>query len=217
MDRMNVYSTPEHQPFALGDPTCTRGALLIHGFTGTPAEMRTIDKELARWGWFAQGALLPEFGRDISNFKEDDRHDCFQAVQDSWNTLQQEIDTVVLIGHSMGTALAMQIAQQQPPDYLVLSAPFRRLPGWPPRLIPLLAMTKETILPFEKADFSDPSVRIVFSRMDPEQDLDDPKFQEFVWTQMTLPTKALNKLRKAGKDGWKAASLVQAPAFIVQG
>ena len=36
------YSGPEHQPFEFGDGP--NGALLIHGFPGTPAEMRAVPE-----------------------------------------------------------------------------------------------------------------------------------------------------------------------------
>jgi len=38
------YNTPEHQPFTLGDGSAV--ALLIHGFPGTPAEVRPLAEAL---------------------------------------------------------------------------------------------------------------------------------------------------------------------------
>ena len=60
---LDMFGGPEHAPFLLngGEPA----ALLVHGFGGTPAEMRGLAEALNRAGWTAQGILLPGFGADM--------------------------------------------------------------------------------------------------------------------------------------------------------
>jgi len=68
-NELNPFSDPSHRPFFLStnhQPSNSRpGALLIHGFPGTPAEMRPLGTWLHDQGWAAKGILLPGFGPDI--------------------------------------------------------------------------------------------------------------------------------------------------------
>ena len=58
---LKAYQAPEHQPF-LWRGHHTAAALLIHGFPGTPAEMRPAAQALHSAGLTVQGLLLPGFG-----------------------------------------------------------------------------------------------------------------------------------------------------------
>ena len=101
----DFYSAPEHQPFALGEGPV--GALLLHGFPGTPAEMRPLGEKLAAAGWAAYGPLLPGFGPQIATLGKKTRHDWLAAAQEKWQQVQARHQTAVLIGLSMGGALAL--------------------------------------------------------------------------------------------------------------
>jgi alpha-beta hydrolase superfamily lysophospholipase len=54
-----AFQGPEHLPFLW--PGGQPAALLVHGFPGTPAEMRPLGEALHQAGWTAQGILLPGF------------------------------------------------------------------------------------------------------------------------------------------------------------
>ena len=63
MVELRAYQGPEHEPFfwEAGEPA----ALLVHGFPGTPAEMRPLGEVLHEAGWTVHGVLLPGFGPQI--------------------------------------------------------------------------------------------------------------------------------------------------------
>ena len=61
------YTDPEHEPF-LFEAGSSR-ALLIHGFLGSPRELRPLAQELAAAGVTARGMLLPGFGAGIARLK----------------------------------------------------------------------------------------------------------------------------------------------------
>ena len=143
---LKPYQSPEHQSFQLGEGP--GGVLLIHGFPGTPAEVRGIGQALAENGWHARGTLLPGFGPDIVNLAEKRREDWLRAVGTEWDALRADHDPCVLIGFSMGGALALHLAERLPPDKLVLIAPFWRLPGFLPRLVPILKLVMPVMRPF---------------------------------------------------------------------
>ena len=122
-----AFQGEEHQSFLLvgGRPA----ALLVHGFPGSPAEMRPVGEALHDAGWTVQGLLLPGFGPDIATLQQRRLEDWQAAVANAMASLRREHDPLLLVGLSMGGALALQAAADTPPDGLILLAPFWRLAG----------------------------------------------------------------------------------------
>ena len=61
-----LFAEDEHQPFRKSARGAMRGAaLLVHGFPGTPADMRPLAASLAAAGWDVDAPLLPGFGPQI--------------------------------------------------------------------------------------------------------------------------------------------------------
>lgn len=199
--------------------------LLVHGFPGTPAELRPLGEALAALGYHVRAPLLPGFGRDIVRLGEVAYPAWVQAVRDAWRTLCSESDEAVLLGYSMGAAVALAVAAEisaeaaddSLPDHLVLIAPFWQLGDWRASLLPLVKLVKPRLKPFENADFSDPAVRDQFTRILPDADLDDPAVQQRLRDEIVLPTSAIDELRKLGKHAAKAAPDVTVPTLVVQG
>ncbi len=212
---LKPFPGPEHQPFELGKGP--GGALLIHGFPGTPAEVRGIALALAENGWHTRGPLLPGFGPDIVNLAEKRREDWLRTVEAEWLTLRSNHDPCVLIGLSMGGALALQVAELLPPDKLVLIAPFWRLPGFLPRLVPIIKLAIPVIRPFKDADFSNSEARAYFERLMPGVDLDDPEVQTYLREEITLPTAVVDEVLRLGGEAYRAARYVSTPTLVIQG
>lgn len=212
---MPFFSEPEHQPFVLGDGT--HGVLLIHGFPGTPAELRPLANHLADAGYSAHGMLLPGFGPDISNLKNYDRFDWLRAVRRYWQDEMHIYDTKTLLGYSMGGAMALNLANELNPDRLVLLAPFYRFGGWQWRLLPILKRLKSNIAPFENADFTDAALRKRLSEILPGADLDNPAVQESIRTEITLPLGVVDEVRKLGQHAYRTANQVKIQTLIMQG
>ncbi|MGQ9815827.1 MAG: alpha/beta hydrolase, partial [Candidatus Roseilinea sp.] len=112
----------EHRAFELGSGS--RQALLVHGFPGTPAEMRPLAEVLASRGWRVRAPLLPCFGPDIVNLDRCRWQDWVKAIEAEWMTLCAAPGHSALIGYSMGAAIALHVAAVRPPNRLVLVAPF---------------------------------------------------------------------------------------------
>jgi carboxylesterase len=212
---LKPYQSPEHQPFQLGEGP--GGVLLIHGFPGTPAEVRGIGQALAANGWHARGPLLPGFGPDIVNLAEKGRYDWLGAVGAEWEALRADYYPCVLIGFSMGGALALQLAENLPPDKLVLIAPFWRLPGFLPRLVPILKLVMPVMRPFKDADFSDLEVRAGLERFIPDVDLDDPEVQAYLQEEVSLPLAVIDEVFRLGAEAHRLAKAVSVPTLVIQG
>lgn len=213
-----AFQGVEHRPFYLegGRPA----ALLVHGFPGTAAEMRPLGQVLHEAGWTAQGILLPGFGPDIGRLGERSAGDWLDAVQSAASDLGREHNPLLLVGNSMGAALALQAAATRPVDGLILLAPFWRLGG--NRLLaalwPLFRRLVPQFKPFRlfKPDFSDARVRQSIREFLPGADLDDPVTRQAI-LDFNVPTRVIDQVLRSGQAGFDAAPDVAAPALILQG
>ncbi|MDI9441277.1 MAG: alpha/beta fold hydrolase [Firmicutes bacterium] len=103
-------------------PGSTVGCLLIHGFTSTPAEMRVIGEMLAAHGYTSKGILLPGHGTQPEDLMEVTYKDWINAAQAGINELKKTCQKIVVIGHSMGGLLALQMAARNKVDGVVTIA-----------------------------------------------------------------------------------------------
>ena len=214
---LTPYAGEEHSPFLWtgGKPA----ALLVHGFPGTPAEVRALAGVLHGAGWTVQGILLPGFGADIASLPERTAQAWIQATGDAVAEFARTHSPVVLVGFSMGAAVALNAAVQgeTSPDGLVLLAPFTQLGAdWQQPLLPLLGLIFREIRPFKDADFSDAEVRRNIANFLPDADLDDPKTQDEL-RAISLPASVLDQLRQVGQLARRRAQDLQIPTLIVQG
>jgi len=212
--QLAFFAGPEHAPFAFAG--AATGALLIHGFPGTPAEMRPLGERLAAAGIAARGLLLPGFGADIARLGDMKRDDWLKAAAAEWAAVRAAHERAFLIGYSMGGALALRLAAESPPAAVVLLSPFWQLGGWQAQLLPLLKHIVPTIAPFQKADFSDPAVRQQLAAIAPGASLDDPETQQFFREQVRLPLGVIDEVRRLGREAYRAACDVNSPTLILQ-
>ncbi|MEZ4717263.1 MAG: hypothetical protein R2851_14440 [Caldilineaceae bacterium] len=96
---LQAYQGPEHEPFLWeGNGTA---AVLVHGFPGTPAEMRPVADVLHAAGWTVNGLLLPGFGRDFAKIAQYNHKEWRSAVERRHRPARGA-RTRVLVGNSMG-------------------------------------------------------------------------------------------------------------------
>ncbi len=109
-----------------------RGILLIHGLTGTPAEMRLFGKGLNNAGFTVKGMQLAGHCGSDDDLLATDWNDWYASVEAAAEELRRHVDHLFVAGLSMGALLALRLAQQRP-DWVdgvgVLGATFR-YDGW---------------------------------------------------------------------------------------
>jgi carboxylesterase len=212
--QLRAFHTPEHNQFLWRGEE--NAALLVHGFPGTPAEMRRVGRLLHEAGWTAQGLLLPGFGRTIGELPQRRHADWVAAIEEALAGLEREHRRVILVGNSMGAALSLHAAARHQLAGLILFSPFWRIDSWLDKVYPVAATVLPEIRPFQRAKFNDPKVRSMLCQFLPEADLDDDAVQAAL-RDLRIPTRVLGQVRRSGQLGYHAAARVTAPTLIVQG
>lgn len=183
-------------PFALGDGP--DACLLLHGLTGTPAEVRPVGEALAQSGFRAIGPLLPGHGTSPEDLYTVTRGEMLRAAESAFASVA-DARRVFLCGLSMGSLLSLHLAAHHAVAGLALLAPaidflgatwlFTEVLGRLPALPFIVGKTRDLEKPGEIADGS---YRAIPLRWGPE-------------------------LHELSRYGLRLAHRVRAPALIVQG
>jgi esterase/lipase len=211
------YIDAEHQPF-LFEAGSSR-ALLIHGFLGSPRELRPLAQELASVGITARGVLLPGFGADIARLKEVRAEEWLTAARAAWEETRKGATFTTLIGFSMGGAIAARLAAEAglAPDQLILLAPHWKFADRRAAILPVAKYVIREFKPFGRIDFDSPDMRRMLAELTSGADLDDPEVRHALRNSATIPTRALDELRRVGRGAATSVSRVSSPTTIVQG
>lgn len=97
------------QPFFFKG-TGERGALLIHGFSGSPVSLRRLGKFLVQKGISAYGVRLAGHGTTLENFAQSDYRDWQESARLGFLKLKENYQKVYIIGSSFGGNLAFNLS-----------------------------------------------------------------------------------------------------------
>jgi carboxylesterase len=92
------------------------GALVLHGFTGSPVSMRPLAEVLADAGFAVELPRLPGHGTAVEDMIETGWDDWLTEAERALTALQARVSggRVVVVGLSMGGALTAALAQGHP-------------------------------------------------------------------------------------------------------
>ncbi len=90
------------------------GILLIHGLTGTPAEMRFVGKGLNRAGFTVLGMQLAGHCGTEADLLATGWRDWYASVREAADRLSTQVDRLFVGGLSMGALLALKLAVDRP-------------------------------------------------------------------------------------------------------
>jgi carboxylesterase len=100
------------QPFYAGDARV--GVLFCHGFTGSPWSLREWAGFTADAGYRVALPRLPGHGTSWQELNQTTWRDWYAAVERSFRDLRANCDVVFIAGLSMGSALALRLAEKHP-------------------------------------------------------------------------------------------------------
>jgi len=138
---------PTTEPFFL--PGGETGCLLIHGFTGTPKEMRWMGEDLHQRGYTVLGIRLAGHATRPEDMARARYGDWIASVEDGWHLLSGMTERIFLVGLSMGGALSLLMATRlEVAGVVAMSVPYS-LPD-DPRL--KLAKSLSVVYPYLKKE-----------------------------------------------------------------
>ena len=185
-------------PFFLpGGPT---GVLLIHGWSGSPAEMRGLGGYLAGQGLTVMGVRLPGHGTEPRELFTTRWQDWVAACGQSLAALRRRCDTVFVGGLSMGALLSIYLgATARPPvaGVIAMGAPIY-LTDWRIRTLPVL----KYVMRWHTKGPSDIVDRAALDRL---------------WHYPRLPTQSIHQLSIVAREARRALPQLRAPLLIMQG
>lgn len=121
LDRVAPYEMP---PAEGCSPGPVHGVLLVHGLLDTAFALRDIATRLSDACMLVRGVLLPGHGTRPADLIDATREEWIEVVDFGIRSLAEDADHVHLVGYSLGGALAMNAALDDPRvESLVLLAP----------------------------------------------------------------------------------------------
>jgi carboxylesterase len=98
---------PTAEPFFLPGKPGQPGCLLIHGFTGSPKEMRWMGEYLSEQGYPCLGIRLTGHATRPEDMIRSRYTDWIASVEDGYHLLSGVTDRIYLVGLSMGGVLSL--------------------------------------------------------------------------------------------------------------
>ncbi len=106
------------------------GCLLIHGFTSSPTEMKGLAASLRAEGFRLHLPILPGHASTPDALLQVSHRDWLDAAESAFRRLQSETQKQIVIGLSLGGALALHLAANFVFSGVVALAPALWVPKW---------------------------------------------------------------------------------------
>jgi len=194
------------------------GVLLIHGYSGSPDELRGMGARLAEAGHTVHGPLLAGHGGTPADLFGVTWRDWLASAEQGLAQLQATCRTIVVCGFSAGALLALRLAAHVPLAGLILMAPALRLRGGALlRLAGPLQHVMPWYYPLARANFANPAVRAAVLEHAPEADLDDPAVVAEIRRAAKVPVGSLFELARLQSQAYQDLARVRVPTLIMQG
>ena len=134
---------PGAEPYSMGPADAQVACLVVHGFTGSPYEMRQFAERLAARGVYADVPLLPGHGTSVEDMSRTSFPDWVAGAEAAYLGLAARHRRTFVLGFSMGGLIALMLASRHHVDgVVVVSAPLRiRDPRAP--FLPLIALVRK--------------------------------------------------------------------------
>lgn len=139
------------EPFLLPGEASQPACLLIHGFTGTPKEMRWMGEFLNGHGYTCLGIRLSGHATQPEDMIRSNWTDWAASVEDGYHLLRGLNERIFLVGLSMGGILSLLMATRlEVRGVVAMSTPYKlpddprlRKIDWIARIIPFMPKTDE--------------------------------------------------------------------------
>lgn len=186
------------RPWRLGDGL--RGALLVHGFAGTPPELRRLGEVLSAHGFRCHAPVLPGHGTTPHDLEKTRWQDWAACIAEAFDTLAGECSNVAVVGQSMGGALALHLAAR---EHRVSAVATLAAPIWlSGPLPPLLPLLKRVVRWHHAGD---------------DVDLWHPDAVEELHSYGLRPTRSIDELRRLCAVVRNELAEIRSPVYVLHG
>jgi carboxylesterase len=175
------------------------GCLLIHGFSGSPPEMRPMGEYLAQQGLTVLGPRLAGHGTTPEDMAQTGWSDWVSSAEEALAELKGRCDQVFIAGLSMGGLITLHLAAHHHVAGIVAMSAPAYISDWRFRFLPL----------------AQPFVR--WFRPNMEWDTTDPLAPQRCWCYARLPMSCIVSLGQLMRLVRRELPRVQAPALIMHG
>jgi carboxylesterase len=180
------------------------GIVLIHGFTGTPFEVRHLGEHLAREGFWVRAPLLPGHGVTLEELDRTTWHDWTDAIDREVDAMRRRCARVAVIGQSLGGLLALHLGSRRR-DLAAIGS--LAAPLWlPPLAARVAASTQRGLLRRVRAI---PKLG--------GSDVRDPRVRAEIPSHRAIPTRALGQLLAFMRIADDALPRIAAPVLVLHG
>lgn len=217
----------QNTPFLIGPEQADTACLLIHGFSGTPNEMRRLGDALAEKGIRVYGMVVAGHSGDADDLIRTSRKQWLASVETAFSQLSQ-YSYIFVGGLSMGGALSLLLASRHPErvtGVIVLSNLMRvSAPGWQGialHLLPIVRHFMPWFYPLSTLNFNNPKVQAEVLKQahtrDPNVTIDfsDPQTVEYIKKQVRIPIAAIDELVHLTAEERRKAKRVRSPLLII--
>ncbi len=174
------------------------GVLLIHGFTGSPPEMRLVGDYLHQRGLTVAGPLLPGHGTSVEDMNRSKWTEWTEHVEGALAALQDRCETVFVGGLSMGSVLTLYLAAHHPElPGAILYAPA----VWPADRLLYLTPVLKYVIPVKPKSG--------------DSDLTDPEAERRLWSYEKNPAFAAHEFLKLLRHVRQRLPRVTCPMLII--
>ena len=203
---MRALPRPSKDAFVLDVPAGSRAgnALLLHGLTGTPYEVRVVADALHQAGYACVGPVLPGHGADPAALTRLRHTDWLAAARQALAHIPAR-EPLLLVGCSMGGLLALHLALERHVDGVVLLAPALRFHPAGAAAVAVIARTRAWRL------------RAFLPKKAPGGDVAAPDAQRHNPTYKVLPVFAMAELLRLQTKTRAILSSISAPLCILHG
>ncbi len=212
-------------PFMIGPENAEIACLLIHGFSGTPTEMRGLGDALAKQGMRVYGVLVAGHNGDPEELIVSGRKTWLTSVEEGLAQLDS-YKNVFVAGLSMGGVLALNLAIRHPErltGVIAMSTPTRLDSNIQTRLVPLARYFVKWFYPLKALNFNNPKVQAQILKQAQLRDatvttidFNDAQVVNHIKTLIRIPVPAIAELIALINQTRRNLSKLRIPLLIIQ-